>query len=68
VPASAPPKLPGGSQDAEAPVRTPQPGRRIRTATTDAEVERQIKRLMALIANDNIDPNAPSGSYLNMLI
>lgn len=57
-----------GSPDAETTARSPQPGRRIRTATTDAEVERQIKRLMVLIANDNIDPNAPPGSYLNMLI
>jgi hypothetical protein len=47
---------------------TPQRGFRLKTATTDAEIERQIQRLMTLIANDNIDPDAPPGSYLNMLL
>jgi hypothetical protein len=46
----------------------PQPGFRLRTATTDAEIEAQIARLRTLIANDNIDPNAPAGSYLNILL
>lgn len=43
-------------------------GYRLKTATTDAEIERQIQRLMLLIANDNIDPDAPPGSYLNLLV
>ena len=47
---------------------TPQPGFRLRTATTDTEIEAQIARLRTLIANDNIDPNAPTGSYLNILL
>lgn len=68
APAAKAPAPATSSPDAEAAARNPQPGRRIRTATTDVEIERQIKRLMALIANDNIDPNAPSGSYLNMLV
>lgn len=46
----------------------PTRGYRLKTATTDAEIERQIQRLMTLIANDNIDPDAPPGSYLNMLL
>jgi hypothetical protein len=46
----------------------PAKGRRIRTATSDADIDRQIRRLMSLIANDNIDPNAPPGSYLNILL
>ena len=41
---------------------------RLKTATTEAEIERQIQRLMVLIANDNIDPDAPPGSYLNLLL
>lgn len=47
---------------------TPARGYRLKTATTDAEIERQIQRLMTLIANDNIDPDAPPGSYLNLLL
>lgn len=47
---------------------TPQPGFRLRTATTDVEIEAQIARLRTLIANDNIDPDAPTGSYLNILL
>jgi len=46
----------------------PQPGFRLRTATTDEEIEAQIARLRTLIANDNIDPEAPPGSYLNILL
>ncbi|WP_420565789.1 hypothetical protein [Thalassobaculum sp.] len=46
----------------------PPRGYRLKTATTDAEIERQIQRLMVLIANDNIDPDAPPGSYLNLLL
>jgi hypothetical protein len=48
--------------------RAPTRGYRLKTATTEAEIERQIQRLMQLIANDNIDPDAPPGSYLNMLL
>jgi hypothetical protein len=46
----------------------PQPGFRIRTATTNDEIESQIRRLSVLIANDNIDQGAPRGSYINMLL
>lgn len=46
----------------------PQPGFRLRAATSDEEIEAQISRLRTLIANDNIDPNAPAGSYLNILL
>ncbi|MBT6138443.1 MAG: hypothetical protein HOH65_13305 [Rhodospirillaceae bacterium] len=46
----------------------PSPGFRLRTAVTDGEIDTQIARLMQLIANDNIDPDAPPGSYLNFLI
>ena len=46
----------------------PARGYRLKTATTEAEIERQIQRLMILIANDNIDPDAPPGSYLNLLL
>ena len=60
-------------QPSAAPAETPapaapQPGFRLRTATTDAEIEAQIARLRTLIANDNIDPDAPTGSYLNILL
>ncbi len=60
------PAVPAPAAPAErtAPTR----GYRLKTATTDAEIERQIQRLMTLIANDNIDPDAPPGSYLNMLL
>ncbi len=52
------------------PAGRPQPDRgfRLRTAVSPDEIERQIQRLMNLIANDNIDPDAPPGSYLNMLV
>lgn len=55
---------------APAPVERSAPARgyRLKTATTNAEIERQIQRLMELIANDNIDPEAPPGSYLNLLL
>jgi hypothetical protein len=55
---------------APAPVQRQAPSRgyRLKTATTEAEIERQIQRLMILIANDNIDPDAPPGSYLNLLL
>ena len=46
----------------------PTPGHRLKTALTEKEIEAQIQRLMHLIANDNIDPDAPPGSYLNFLI
>lgn len=46
----------------------PERGYRLKTATAPDEVERQIQRLMTLIANDNIDPDAPPGSYLNLLV
>lgn len=46
----------------------PTPGFRLRTATTDEEIDRQIARLLTLLANDNIDPDAPPGSYINFLV
>jgi hypothetical protein len=46
----------------------PDRGFRLKTATSAEDIERQIQRLMNLIANDNIDPDAPPGSYLNMLV
>jgi hypothetical protein len=46
----------------------PQAGYRIRAATTDEEINAQLKRLFVLIANDNIDQGAPRGSYLNVLL
>lgn len=61
------PRVPAPSQ---APRQAPSRGRgyRLKTATTDAEIEKQIQRLLSLIANDNIDPDAPPGSYLNLLL
>ncbi len=51
------------------PERTrPERGFRLKTAVTPEEIERQIQRLMTLISNDNIDPDAPPGSYLNLLV
>ena len=47
---------------------TPTEGFRIRTASTDIEIEAQTSRLSSLIANDNIDMNAPAGSYINLLL
>ena len=49
-------------------LKSPQLGFRLRAATTDQEIEAQFIRLRELIANDNIDPNAPVGSYLNILL
>ena len=43
-------------------------GFRIRTASTDIEIEAQTSRLSSLIANDNIDMKAPPGSYINFLL
>ena len=66
---------------ASAPTSTPAPqaptvtaqsrqerGFRLKAAVSPDEIERQIRRLMTLIANDNIDPDAPPGSYINMII
>ncbi len=64
--ATAPARV--AQQPLQIPSSAPTPGFRLRTATTDADIERQIKRLMALLANDNIDPDAPAGSYINFLI
>lgn len=50
------------------PSSAPTPGFRLRTATTDEEIDRQIARLLTLLANDNIDPDAPPGSYINFLV
>ena len=47
---------------------SPTKGFRIRTASTDIEIEAQVSRLSSLIANDNIDINAPTGSYINLLL
>ncbi len=67
---------PAGTPVRAIPTATPEPaarprpdrGFRLKTATSPQDIERQIQRLMNLIANDNIDPDAPPGSYLNMLI
>ncbi|MEO9902871.1 hypothetical protein [Nisaea sp.] len=67
-PAAATPARVAQQQPLQIPSSAPTPGFRLRTATTDADIERQIKRLMALLANDNIDPDAPAGSYINFLI
>ncbi|MEQ8587050.1 MAG: hypothetical protein RLO01_10985 [Thalassobaculaceae bacterium] len=65
---AAPARVAAPSGPAPAQRSAPSPGYRLKTATTDAEIERQIQRLMALIANDNVDPDAPPGSYLNLLL
>lgn len=65
---AAPARVGGATRPVPAQRSAPSPGYRLKTATTDAEIQRQIQRLMALIANDNIDPDAPPGSYLNMLL
>ncbi|EDP65249.1 hypothetical protein BAL199_01844 [alpha proteobacterium BAL199] len=61
VPTSAPTTRPSATPRRE-------PGYRLKTATSPDEIDRQIQRLMSLIANDNIDPDAPPGSYLNLLV
>jgi hypothetical protein len=48
--------------------RRPDRAYRLKAAVSPDDIERQIQRLMSLIANDNIDPDAPPGSYLNMLV
>jgi hypothetical protein len=68
-----PPTRPGQLQRPELPQPPAAPAqqrrpRRLVTATSAAEIEAQVSRLLALIANDNIDPKAPPGSYLNMLV
>jgi len=71
APRPRPAGVPGraGAVAAPPPVRSrPERGYRLRTATSPDEIERQIQRLMTLIANDNIDPDAPPGSYLNLLV
>lgn len=64
TPARAAPSAPPAPPERARPDR----GFKIKTATAPHEIERQIQRLMNLIANDNIDPEAPPGSYLNMLV
>ncbi len=69
LPPSGPPARIEPAGEAEPPRRAgPTPGRPLRVAVTDAEIEAQITRLMTLIANDSIDPDAPPGSYLNILL
>ncbi|MCR9072858.1 MAG: hypothetical protein NXI18_14160 [Alphaproteobacteria bacterium] len=65
---AVPSRVEAASGSAPARRADPERGYRLKTATTDAEIERQIQRLMTLIANDNIDPDAPPGSYLNLLL
>jgi hypothetical protein len=60
-------QTPARVQEVQVPT-LPKPGFRLRAATTDEEIEAQLSRLRNLIANDNIDPNAPVGSYLNILL
>lgn len=73
APRTRPAALPDRTAPAQAPVETParprpERGFRLKTAVSPDEIERQIQRLMSMIANDNIDPDAPPGSYLNMLV
>lgn len=75
IPARARAAAPAPAPNVAIPPSTPDParasprrGRRLRAATTDADIDRQIQRLMTLIANDNIDPDAPPGSYLNLIV
>ena len=42
--------------------------RRLPTATSRADIEAQIMRLLDLLANDEVDRNAPRGAYLNLLV
>ncbi|MEC7516314.1 MAG: hypothetical protein VX784_14210, partial [Pseudomonadota bacterium] len=49
------------------PPRRPAP-RRLPTATSRADVEAQIMRLLDLLANNALDRGAPRGSYLNLLV
>ena len=68
-PAGGPGRSVPAATPAAEPVRSrPERGYRLKTATSPDEIERQIQRLMTLIANDNIDPDAPPGSYLNLLV
>lgn len=70
APRPRPAGVPARVGSAPAPTARPGPDRgfRLKTAVAPADIERQIQRLMTLIANDNIDPDAPPGSYLNMLV
>ena len=40
----------------------------LRTAMDETEIGRQLTRLSRLLANDEIDQDAPRGSYLNFLV
>ncbi len=60
--------VPQPGQREEIEVSRPRPGFRLKTAETEQEIDQQIARLLSLVANDNIDPAAPPGSYLNMLV
>lgn len=66
--ALVPARVDTSAAPAPGPRAAPARGYRLKTASTNAEIERQIQRLMVLIANDNIDPDAPPGSYLNLLL
>ena len=72
APRTRPAQTPARATPAATPVPAERPrpdrGFRLKTAVTPADIERQIQRLMNLIANDNIDPEAPPGSYLNLLV
>ena len=72
APRARPAAVPGRAAPAATPAiperARPERGFRLRTAVMPEEIERQIQRLMTLIANDNIDPDAPPGSYLNLLV
>lgn len=72
APRTRPAQTPARTAPAAMPVPAersrPDRGFRLKTAIAPDEIERQIQRLMNLIANDNIDQEAPPGSYLNMLV
>lgn len=46
----------------------PARGRRLRTAISEVDIERQIRRLLGLLASGDVDRKAPPGSYLNLLV
>ncbi|EKE77363.1 MULTISPECIES: hypothetical protein [Oceanibaculum] len=52
----------------EGPRERPQRRSILRTAIDDTEIGRQLARLGRLLAADEIDMDAPRGSYLNFLV
>jgi hypothetical protein len=52
----------------EGPRERPQRRSILRTAIDDTEIGRQLTRLARLLAANEIDMDAPRGSYLNFLV